>query len=493
MSRRHVVTTGCVLALAALPLTVPTAATAERVSGTRKPPPGLLEALQRDLRITRSQAEARLLNETRLTPTATWLRQRIGPRYGGSWFSGSTSAVLTVATVSAADVPEIVAAGAQAKVVGKSLIELTKVLRQLDTKLPAVPDVLTARFIEVRTNKIVVLSPKPSQAQNHIAGTGVERAVVEVQPSTERPRPLYDVKGGDAYYIGTASRCSVGFSVLRGTQGAFVSAGHCGRPGDTTTGFNRVAQGVFQASTFPGSDYSWVAVNANWTPRPWVAGPGGTVPVAGAREAVVGASVCRSGSTTGWHCGTIQQRDASVTYPQGNVLHLVRTNVCAEPGDSGGSFLAVDQAQGVTSGGSGDCSLGGTTYFQPLLPILGALGLTLVTTAGISPPPVTGTCTGYPRTATGSLRADQSAYQPDGLYYRSTVRGVHTGCLHAPAGTDFDLYLQKWNGDGWTTVATANGLSNHETISYTGTPGYYRYLVLASSGSGSYVLGFRTP
>jgi streptogrisin C len=34
----------------------------------------------------------------------------------------------------------------------------------------------------------------------------------------------------------------------------------------------------------------------------------------------------------------------------------------------------------VTSGGSGDCTSGGTTYFQPINPILNAYGLTLITT-----------------------------------------------------------------------------------------------------------------
>ncbi len=33
----------------------------------------------------------------------------------------------------------------------------------------------------------------------------------------------------------------------------------------------------------------------------------------------------------------------------------------------------------MTSGGSGNCSSGGTTYFQPVNEILSAYGLTLVT------------------------------------------------------------------------------------------------------------------
>jgi streptogrisin C len=37
------------------------------------------------------------------------------------------------------------------------------------------------------------------------------------------------------------------------------------------------------------------------------------------------------------------------------------------------------QAQGVTSGGSGDCSAGGTTFFQPVNEILSVYGVSLIT------------------------------------------------------------------------------------------------------------------
>ena len=43
-------------------------------------------------------------------------------------------------------------------------------------------------------------------------------------------------------------------------------------------------------------------------------------------------------------------------------------------GDSGGSLFAGDTAIGLTSGGSGDCSAGGTTFFQPVPEALAAYG-----------------------------------------------------------------------------------------------------------------------
>ncbi|MCZ9344930.1 S1 family peptidase, partial [Streptomyces sp. TRM76130] len=127
-------------------------------------------------------------------------------------------------------------------------------------------------------------------------------------------------------------------------------------------------------------DMSWVGVGDGWTATPDVRAEGGQrVRVAGSVQALVGAAVCRSGSTTGWHCGTIEQHDASVHYAQGTVDGLTRTTVCAEPGDSGGPFVAGVQAQGITSGGSGDCVNGGTTFFQPVNPVLRDFGLTLKT------------------------------------------------------------------------------------------------------------------
>ncbi|GAA3508483.1 hypothetical protein FHR32_002332 [Streptosporangium album] len=504
MPRRYTAVMGCVLAIAALTAAAAPAAAYSLTTDTaaaaaaRKPPPGMLEALQRDLHLTRKQAQTRLLNEIRLTPTAAELRRRLGDRFGGSWFAGDLAQSLVVATTSQEDVPRIVALGARAEVVSRSLAQLNDTAKEVNAALSAHPNG-RVRYIDVKINKVVILSETPAATESVIEAAELNPVAVLVVSSNERPQPLFDLVGGDAYYIGDTERCSIGFSVTKGTQNGFVSAGHCGKAGDTTAGVNQVAQGVFQASIFPGNDFSWVAVNGNWTPKPSVKnGTGGTVNVAGSTVAIEGASVCRSGSTTGWHCGTIQQQNTSVTYPQGTISGLTRTNVCAEPGDSGGSFISVDQAQGVTSGGSGDCTSGGTTYFQPVGPILTTYGLTLVTSGGVTPPtpptPPTGvTCTGYSKTVTGALTSGRSAYQPNNLYYRSIAGGVHSGCLNGPVGTDFDLYLQKWNGRTWATVATSNGPTPNEKISYTGTAGYYRYLVAAYSGSGTYTLGYSAP
>jgi streptogrisin C len=357
---------------------------AETTLRTADAPAELLTAMRRDLGLTPTQAKARLANEARAGATAARLRAELGPAFAGAWVDGPEAETLTVATTRAADTAAIRAAGARAGVVRHGLAALDGARAALDRAATAATPV---RYVDPRGNTLVVEETEPGAADRLLAATGTDRSLVTVVRTDRAPRPLYDLRGGDAYYMNGQGRCSVGFPVTRGTVQGFATAGHCGRAGTPTSGFNQVAQGTFQASVFPGNDMAWVAANAQWTATPYVKGSGGAnVQVTGSVLQPVGSSVCRSGSTTGWHCGTVQQHDTSVTYPEGTISGVTRTTVCAEPGDSGGSYISGSQAQGVTSGGSGDCSSGGTTFFQPLNPILSAYGLTLKVT-GSDPGP----------------------------------------------------------------------------------------------------------
>ncbi|GGO11829.1 serine protease [Microbispora rosea subsp. aerata] len=380
MLHRRTVLAGCALAVTALAMGA-TPAMAEPnnspASSAIKPPPAMVEAMQRDLGLTPAQVDARLANEAKAMATDAKVRAAIGDAYAGSWVSGATSESFIVATSDASKAGAILAAGAQPKIVGRSLSSLESTVATLDKAASKAPDSTRMWYVDVRSNSVVVLSSNTAEAEAFVAASGVDKSAVRVEQSNEQPQLFYDLRGGDAYYINNSARCSIGFSVRRGSTNGFVSAGHCGRAGNTTTGYNRVAQGTFQGSSFPGNDYSWIAVNSNWTPTNYISY--GNVRVTGSSVAAVGSSICRAGSTTGWRCGIVQQFNATVRYSQGTVSGLTRTNACAEPGDSGGSFVSGSQAQGMTSGGSGNCSVGGTTYFQPVNEALSAYGLTLVT------------------------------------------------------------------------------------------------------------------
>ncbi len=107
-----------------------------------------------------------------------------------------------------------------------------------------------------------------------------------------------------------------------------------------------------------------------------------------------------------------------------------------------------------------------------------------VTASACSGSTVTGVMSGY---------QGETQVQPGGSWYQSTRAGAHKACFTGPAGTDFDLYLDKWNGASWTQVAVSEGPTSVENINYNGTAGYYRYRVVVYSGSGSYTLIYSRP
>jgi hypothetical protein len=76
-------------------------------------------------------------------------------------------------------------------------------------------------------------------------------------------------------------------------------------------------------------------------------------------------------------------------------------------------------------------------------------------------------------------------YHPNGTYYYSSS-GTHSGWLEGPPGTDYDLYLWRWNGFSWSTVASSTSASSSESITYNGSSGYYVWRIYSYSGSGSY-------
>ncbi|RRR72961.1 alpha-lytic protease prodomain-containing protein, partial [Streptomyces sp. RP5T] len=398
------------------------APSAAETLGATSPPPMVLRAMERDLRLTEAQARTRLVNEAEAGTRAGRLQNALGKRFAGAWVSGATSAELTVASTDAADGPAIEAGGARAVVVDTPLADLKAVKTKLDLAVTGKGRETPVRYVDVRTNRVTVQATSRAAADALVEAAGVESALVNVKVSAEQPRALYDIRGGDAFYIDGTARCSVGFGVTKGDQQGFATAGHCGKAGAKTTGYNQVAQGTFQASVFPGQDMSWVGVNSDWTATPAVKGEGGQdVQTAGSVQALVGAAVCRSGSTTGWHCGTIQQHDTSVTYAEGTVDGVTRTTVCAEPGDSGGSYISGTQAQGVTSGGSGDCTRGGTTFYQPINPVLSAYGLTLRTTTS-------GSGTSAPEEGQEGSWAAGRVYE---VGARVTLDGVSYECLQS--------------------------------------------------------------
>ncbi|NEA98716.1 S1 family peptidase [Streptomyces sp. SID13726] len=341
---------------------------------------GVLTAMQRDFGLSREGAVARLAAEKKATALEPAVRRTAGASYGGSWFDAADN-TLTVAVTPdtpATALREIRATGAIVRTVAHSARELDAAQARID-RLPA-PAAVSSWHVDVKASTVVVNVVKGKQRDNDVrafVARARQAGPVTVREVAAAPTTFAaGTVGGDPYYTGNV-RCSIGFSVY----GGFVTAGHCDQHTGSVYGWDRSYVGNFQGSSFPGDDYAWVNVGSGWWTVPVVLG-WGTVSdqlVRGSNVAPVGSSVCRSGSTTHWHCGTVLAMNETVNYSQGAVYQMTKTNVCAEGGDSGGSFISGDQAQGVTSGGWGNCSSGGETWFQPINEILNRYGLTLHT------------------------------------------------------------------------------------------------------------------
>ncbi|MFD0354457.1 S1 family peptidase [Streptomyces sp. NPDC127110] len=184
------------------------------------------------------------------------------------------------------------------------------------------------------------------------------------------------LSGGDAIYA-NSWRCSLGFNVRSGSNYYILTAGHCTEGAGTwwTNSSHTTVVGSTAGSSFPTNDYGLIKYASN---SPVPPGTVGSQDISSAVNATVGMSVKRRGSTTGTHSGSVTGLNATVNYGGGDVVYgMIRTNVCAEPGDSGGPLYSGSRAVGLTSGGSGNCSSGGTTFFQPVVEALNAYGVSV--------------------------------------------------------------------------------------------------------------------
>jgi vibriolysin len=93
-------------------------------------------------------------------------------------------------------------------------------------------------------------------------------------------------------------------------------------------------------------------------------------------------------------------------------------------------------------------------------------------------------------TATAVLSLGQSFAYPS---YTTTAAGVHTGQLEGPAGTNFNLYFERWDGSAWVLVTRQLGATSTELIESTRPAGTYRWRITCAEGSGTSTLHTNTP
>ncbi|WP_405610206.1 S1 family peptidase [Streptomyces sp. NBC_01511] len=307
------------------------------------------------------------------------LSAQLGEEYAGAYYdTRKKQVVVNVADGGGDSAARVRDAGAVVRSVQHSMDELRSATSTLsrDATIPG-----TAWAVDPRTNQILVTADTTVTGERWDTLESTVRAlgggVARIQKSAGEFTPF--LAGGDAIFGGGA-RCSLGFNVTtqEGTPG-FLTAGHCGVAAEQwSEAQNGVSVGTVRAATFPGDgDFALVTYDdpATEVPSEVDVGDGQTVPIGRAGEAAVGLDVVRMGSTTGLSDGAVTALNATVNYAEGSVSGLIQTNVCAEPGDSGGPLFTADgTAIGLTSGGSGDCVSGGETFFQPVSTALAAVG-----------------------------------------------------------------------------------------------------------------------
>ncbi|MFJ7059063.1 S1 family peptidase [Streptomyces microflavus] len=232
----------------------------------------------------------------------------------------------------------------------------------------------TAWYTEASTGKIVVtIDSTVSKAElAEVKGAlANSRAQLTIKRTTGKFTPL--IAGGEAITT-SGSRCSLGFNVSVGGVAHALTAGHCTNIGASWS------IGTRTGTSFPNNDYGIIRHSnpAAADGRVYLYN-GSYQDITTAGNAFVGQSVRRSGSTTGLRSGTVTGLNATVNYGSSGIVYgMIQTNVCAEPGDSGGSLFAGSTALGLTSGGSGNCRTGGTTFYQPVTEALSVYGATVL-------------------------------------------------------------------------------------------------------------------
>ncbi|WP_328403783.1 S1 family peptidase [Streptomyces sp. NBC_00390] len=281
------------------------------------------------------------------------------------------SALLTVSALAA---PTAVAEPGTAKASTAQLAQVGEAV--LDADVPG-----TAWYTDKESGKLVVTADSTVSATEITRikeAAGAKAGALQIKRTPGTFSKL--IAGGQAIYAG-GGRCSLGFNVRSGSTYYALTAGHCTNIGSTwyTNSAGTTLLGTRTGSSFPTNDYGIIRhSNASAADGRVYLYNGSYRDITAAGNAYVGQSVQRSGSTTGLRGGTVTGLNATVNYGGGDIVYgLIQTNVCAEPGDSGGSLFSGSTALGLTSGGSGNCSSGGTTFFQPVTEALSAYGVSI--------------------------------------------------------------------------------------------------------------------
>ncbi|MFF8643996.1 S1 family peptidase [Streptomyces sp. NPDC015345] len=360
--------------------------------------PEMVRALAASLGVSEAAATDRL-DRQRIQQDKLAKLKKNGISEDGAFFDASGN--LTVNADDRAGVTAIEKAGLDARVPVRGQEKLDEIKARLDAAaVRRTPAGITDWSVDLAADKVTVKvnSDRGAPAKAFLAKAAKYGSAVRIVRGGERLAPQAAIAPGSKMTINdTSGWCSVGYGARdRSGKQYLVTAGHCVADLPTLR-YGGVAFAKGTATRFAvgtrSVDMGVASINSGHsiTTRVGTWGQASDVAVSGSRRAASGATICKSGATTGWTCGAIGSYNVSVTYVDQNggpdtvVTGLATSSVCTEGGDSGGAYISGNQAQGMTSGGpirqecTGGVNSRGSSYFQPLDDALSYYGLTLNT------------------------------------------------------------------------------------------------------------------
>lgn len=346
----------------------------------------LIDALQRDLKLTPEEYLERSELAQRLAEFAAMAGVEFPEAFGGSWLDPAGTPVVGVAGPDADAFRTVVAeAGFTPRDVERSAQRLdadrTSLTDWIATLPPEIANLVHGVTVDIASNTVVLraedaaeplldlLPPILREAARVVLGP----ALGSLQPAQTGPQVAFfatdELLGGDAYDArggGMGLRCSLGFNAVDPAGAPVnISAGHCD-PSPASAGSPHASQanamvgnltgptvGTFEKTILQGMDYSIIrptADSARLLTNNRVRVPDAEpLSITGTADPVVGAPACKAGDTTGFNCGVVTDVGRTIKVGDRVIDNGFTTNMCALRGDSGGPIVTGTRALGISS------------------------------------------------------------------------------------------------------------------------------------------------
>ncbi|MBM4692570.1 protease [Rhodococcus hoagii] len=346
----------------------------------------LIDALQRDLQLTPGQYLERSEAAQKLAEFAAMAGVEFPDAFGGTWLdtagvpvvgvAGPDGAALRDAAAQAGFTPQEVARSAQ-----RLDADHTALTNWIATLPPEIANLVNGVSVDIAANTVVLRTENAAEPLLDLLPPGLREAARVVlgpalgslEPAPTGLQTAYfstdALLGGDSYEArsgGNGLRCSLGFNAVdQAGAPVNISAGHCdpspasaGTPSASVAntmvgGLTGPTVGTFEKTVLRGMDYS--IIRPNRTSASLLANNMVRVPnaealrITGTANPVVGAPVCKAGSTTGFNCGVVTNVGRSITVGDRVIDNGFDTDICALRGDSGGPVVTGTQALGISS------------------------------------------------------------------------------------------------------------------------------------------------